>query len=101
MTRIKSDHAATGFPFKLGEFLATGKAVIATNVGDVSKYLLNDVNSIVISPNSSDQIVSAITSLIENPEKIKQLGAKGRETAETFFDSQKTSATFHQVLNLA
>lgn len=89
MTRINSKFANAGFPFKLGEFLASGKAVIATNVGDVSNYLFNNINAMVISPDSVDEIVDALDTLIQNPGKRKLLGIEARKTAEQFFDSDK------------
>jgi glycosyltransferase involved in cell wall biosynthesis len=89
MTRVNSKFANAGFPFKLGEFLASGKAVVATNVGDVSNYLFNDVNAMVISPDSVDEIAEALDILINNPEKRKSLGIEARKTAEQFFDSDK------------
>ncbi|RZK25175.1 MAG: glycosyltransferase [Flavobacterium sp.] len=91
MTRVNSKFANAGFPFKLGEFLATGKAVIATNVGDVPKYLSHNINALLISPNSVDELVQSITTLIENPEKILQIGKLGRKTAEENFDTEKVS----------
>ena len=98
MTRINSNHANTGFPFKLGEFLASGKAVIATNVGDVPKYLTNDLNALLIEPNSVQQLADALSSLIENPDKIRAIGIEGRKTAECFFDSEKVSMKFYSIL---
>jgi glycosyltransferase involved in cell wall biosynthesis len=98
MTRINSNHANTGFPFKLGEFLASGKAVVATNVGDVPRYLKNNVNAIVIMPNSVPQLADALSSLIENPDKIRSIGIEGRKTAECFFDSEKVSMNFFSIL---
>lgn len=98
MTRINSDHANTGFPFKLGEFLASGKAVVATNVGDVPIYLINNVNAIVVMPNSVHQIIDALSSLIENPDKIRLIGIEGRKAAECFFDSEKVSMKLYSIL---
>lgn len=98
MTRINSNHANTGFPFKLGEFLASGKAVVATNVGDVPRYLINNVNAIVIMPNSVHQLTDALSSLIENPDKIRSIGIEGRKTAECFFDSEKVSMKLYSIL---
>lgn len=89
MTRINSKFANAGFPFKLGEFLASGKAVIATKVGDVSNYLINDVNALLISPDSASELAMAIMEIVYNPEKIKILGAEARKTAESNFDSEK------------
>ena len=91
MTRVNSKFANAGFPFKLGEFLASGKAIVATNVGDVSDYLINDVNALLISPNSVNDLVAALSSIIEHPEKIQLLGVEARKTAETYFDTEKVS----------
>lgn len=89
MTRVNSRYANAGFPFKLGEFMASGKAVIATNVGDVPLYLRDNFNSLLINPNSTEELVDAITTVIESPEKIISLGAEARKTAENNFDSEK------------
>ncbi|MGF2414764.1 MAG: glycosyltransferase [Ferruginibacter sp.] len=101
MTRVNSKFANAGFPFKLGEFLASGKAVIATNVGDVPNYLFNDINAMVVNPDSVEEIVDALLILIEHPEKRQALGKEARKTAEKFFDSDavgmKLLSIFHQV----
>lgn len=91
MTRINSIYANAGFPFKLGEFLAAGKAVIATRVGDVPNYLFNDVNALVINPDSVEELSDAIMTVVNNPKKINTLGPEARKTAETYFDSEKVS----------
>lgn len=91
MSRINTKHANAGFPFKLGEFLSTGRAVISTRVGDIPKYLTNNENALVISPNSVDELEDALSFLINKPEEIIPLGAQARKTAEEFFDSQKLS----------
>jgi len=91
MTRINSIYANAGFPFKLGEFLAAGKAVIATKVGDIQNYLFNDINALLINPDSVEELSEAIMAIINNPEKIKSLGPEARKTAETYFDSEKVS----------
>jgi glycosyltransferase involved in cell wall biosynthesis len=87
MTRVNSKFANAGFPFKLGEFLASGKAVIATNVGDVPNYLFNGINALVINPDSAKELVDALLLLIEDSVKRESLGAEARKTAERFFDS--------------
>lgn len=91
MTRVNSKFANAGFPFKLGEFLASGKAVIATSVGDVPAYLQNKKNALLIAPESVDEIVTALNTLINNPGIRKELGAEARKTAELNFDSEKIS----------
>jgi len=99
MTRINSRFANAGFPFKLGEFLASGKGVIATKVGDVTKYLFNEVNALLINPDSAEDIAEALLNFIKNPEKIKSLGLEARKTAETYFDSEKVSDNLLSIFN--
>lgn len=99
MTRVNSKFANAGFPFKLGEFLASGKGVIATRVGDVPKYLHNGENSLLINPDSVSEIVQALSTFINNPEKINTLGSAARKTAETNFDSDKISMELLSIFN--
>lgn len=99
MTRVNSKFANAGFPFKLGEFLASGKGVIATKVGDVPKYLHNGENSLLINPDSVSEIVQALLTFINNPDKLNSLGAAARRTAETNFDSDKISMELLSIFN--
>ncbi|MGB4844908.1 MAG: glycosyltransferase family 4 protein, partial [Ferruginibacter sp.] len=99
MTRVNSKFANAGFPFKLGEFLASGKAIIATRVGDVPDYLFNDKNALVITPDSVEAIVNALEVLIENPDKRKALGIEARKTAEQHFDSENISMKLLSIFN--
>lgn len=99
MTRVNSKFANAGFPFKLGEFLASGKGVVATKVGDVPKYLFNDVNALLINPDSASDIAGALMTFIKNPEKISVLGREARKTAETHFDSEKISEKLLSIFN--
>jgi glycosyltransferase involved in cell wall biosynthesis len=100
MTRINSQFANAGFPFKLGEFLASGKGVIATKVGDVANYL-NDTNALLISPNSVSELTDALLIFVKDPGKIKSLGAEARKTAETYFDSEKVSSQLLSIFESA
>ncbi len=86
MTRINSTFANAGFPYKLGEMLATGKPVIATNVGDVSNFIHSNENAILIEPESSEAIVNAIDFIALNKESASIIGKNGYETAKKHFD---------------
>ncbi len=101
MTRVNSAFANAGFPFKLGEFLASGKGVIATRVGDVPKYLHHQENALLIKPDSVDEIVQALMTFIDNPAKIGELGAGARKTAEDNFDSDKVSMKLLSIFEAA
>ena len=86
MTRVDLAYAHAGFPFKLGEFLATGKPVIASRVSDVEKFLVHGHNAMLAQPGSSTEICEAAEFLIDNPESAAAIGVQGREVAKSFFD---------------
>ena len=86
MTRIDSEYTNAGFPFKLGEFLATGKPVIASRVSDIDRFLLNRHNALLVKPGDSNEISKAAEYLMDNPEDAAIIGRRGREVAKSFFD---------------
>jgi glycosyltransferase involved in cell wall biosynthesis len=89
MTRVDLAYAHAGFPFKMGEFLATGKPVIASRVSDIERYLVNGHNAMLVQPGSSKEICEAAEFLIDNPEYANAIGVQGREVAKLFFDYNK------------
>jgi len=91
MTRVNSEFSNAGFPFKLGEYLSSSKAVIATNVGDIPKYLTNHKNALIINPGSLVELINSLSYIIENPESISSLGQQARKVAELNFDTQLLS----------
>ena len=76
MTRVESRFANAGFPFKLGDYIAARKAVQASDVSDVTDYLEDRVNAIVVKPGSVSDIAEGILFLIENPGAAKEMGAR-------------------------
>ncbi len=98
MTRVNSSFANAGFPFKLGEFLASGKAVIATRIGDIPNYLTNNVNALLIKPESVDDLANALLTLLNDPSKIYQIGAQGKKIVAEHFDSAVVSKKLLQIL---
>lgn len=86
MTRIDTGYTNAGFPFKLGEFLASGKPVIASRVSDVERFLVNRRNAMLVRPGDSEEIVKAAEYLMENPNDAAAMGMRGRETAKSSFD---------------
>lgn len=88
MTRIDSEFANAGFPFKLGEMLASGKPVIATNIGEVSNYLSHSINAMIIQPDNIEELIQTIKYLILNPKDAFEIGLKGKSLAVKDFNAQ-------------
>ncbi|MFQ6128791.1 MAG: GT4 family glycosyltransferase PelF [Thermoplasmata archaeon] len=68
-----------GFPFALIEAMASGKAIVATNVGGMAEAL-GDAGMLVPS-RSPRQLGNAIVELLNDPDLREELGKKAREKA--------------------
>jgi glycosyltransferase involved in cell wall biosynthesis len=90
-TRIGSDYAQAGFPFKLGEFLATGKPVIASNVSDIANVLRDREEALLVEPGNPNSIENAVEYLLNNPEIASKIGKHGREKSHRLFDCRVQS----------
>jgi len=99
MTRTNSKYANAGFPFKLGEYLATGNPVITSNVSDVSMYLENGKDAIVIESENEKQLTESMDYLISNPEKAFEIGANGKRACLKYFNPEINGKKFTEFLS--
>lgn len=97
MCRTNSGFANAGFPFKLGEYLATGNPVISTKASDVEKYLtIEDVY--LIESNSPQQISNALEEIFNHPEKARKIGRNGMEKCQKFFSPESNGKLLYDLL---
>lgn len=88
MTRVDTKYANTGFPFKLGEYLATGNLVIATDVSDVSSYLKDKESALIALPSNVPSLFSKMEYALLNKAEGEKIGLKGREVCEEHFSPE-------------
>lgn len=81
MTRINSGYANAGFPFKLVEYLSTGKPVIASNVSDVNIYLKDKIDAFLYSADNLDELITTMEYILNNPSKAANVGKRGLDSA--------------------
>jgi glycosyltransferase involved in cell wall biosynthesis len=99
ITRTDSKFANAGFPFKLGEYLATGNPVITSNVGDVRLYLKDMEDALVVDPGEVNAIERAMEYCINNPGTARKIGENGRHKCEQFFNPEINGELFIRLLN--
>ena len=92
--RNNSDRAQYGFPFKLSEGLATGNTIIATNVGDISKYTTHKKNIYLIEPDNFDSLYYGIKYLIDNQNEAINIGNEGLNVVMEHFNLEKNGKKF-------
>ena len=96
-SRPPSLQAHFGFSTKLGEYLATGKPVIVSQVGEISRYLRDNIDAYVCQPDP-ESISGKIIEIQENYPRALEIGSGGRETATLCFNNKIESAKILEFL---
>jgi glycosyltransferase involved in cell wall biosynthesis len=70
-----------GSPTKLFEYMAMGKAIVASRLGQIGEVLADNENAVMVEPGNVDELTAAITRLASHPTERRRLGAAARATA--------------------
>ena len=68
----------------LVEAMAAGKPIVASNVGGIPDVIQHDNNGLLVPPGDEKALAAAIMRLINDPEKAKKMGQRGRELCHRF-----------------
>ncbi len=68
-------------PLKLFEYMASGAAIIASNVGQLSEVIIDGENGLLVAPGDGSGLASGIKRLIDDPALRSRLGQRAREDA--------------------
>jgi len=85
---------AEGLPMALLEAMASGKAVVATDVGENGKVISYGENGYLVSPFSVEEIEKVLTKLISNKSEIQKLGTRARECVVEKYPSELMSKAY-------
>ncbi len=72
-------------PRKMGKYLAMGKAIVATDVGDHKKILMDNECGITTKPNARD-FANGLVEVLKDEKLRKRLGSNARKVASNIFD---------------
>jgi glycosyltransferase involved in cell wall biosynthesis len=70
-----------GSPTKLFEYMAMGKAIVASNMDQLAQVLRHQHTALLVEPGNVAELVSAIRLLAQDPALRCRLGCQARETA--------------------
>lgn len=79
--RNKDGSSFFGSPTKLFEYMAMGKAIAASNLGQIGEILKNGENALLFEPGNIKDMSDKLILLIENAELRKKLGQNARQDA--------------------
>lgn len=86
LARPESKQAEGGFPTKLGEYLATGKPVVVTTVGEIPQYLKDGQNAFLAKPDDPEDFAEKLDLALSNPELADKVGIEGRKLVYNEFN---------------
>lgn len=88
LSRPDSHQAQGGFPTKLGEYLASGKPVCVTKVGEIPDYLVDNESAFIASPGDVDSFADAMDRALSDKAEATRIGQNGRKLAEEIFNAE-------------
>lgn len=86
LARPQSMVSDAGFPSKVTEYLATGKPVVVTTVGEIPVYLRNNENAFLSEPDSPDAFADKLDFVLSNYLLACKVGQAGRALTQTVFN---------------
>lgn len=93
-----------GFPITILEAMAAGLPVIATDVGGNREAIAHGETGLILPPADADALVSALRTMIENPEHAREMGKRGRRRAMATFRVERmmtaTERLYEEALQL-
>jgi glycosyltransferase involved in cell wall biosynthesis len=76
-------------PTKLGEYLASGRPVVATGMGELDALLSDGENAFLAEPGSVRSFADAVLAVLRDPEHAEAVGRGGRALAEQMLDYRR------------
>lgn len=92
-----SDYGCYISPLKLFDYMSCAKPVIATDMGQMSTVIENNVNG-MLTDNKVDDIVAKILRCKKNPKIAEDLGAQARKTVVDYYNWDRVAEQTEDIL---
>ncbi len=93
LPEVRSNFA---FPSKIAEYMASGRAVVSTDLPGTKSILGNESGAVLVPP---QQFVQSLRTILADSELAKRQGEKCREFCENHFSLESISQKFEDVLS--
>jgi glycosyltransferase involved in cell wall biosynthesis len=86
LTRRAAPTEALSFPTRLVEYLRNGRPVFISDVGDVSRYLEDGREVVLLDPRDPNRVAQTIAAVTGRPDRGAEIGCRGREAGARAFN---------------
>jgi glycosyltransferase involved in cell wall biosynthesis len=80
------DRSRTRLPNKMGEYLATGRPIVTSKVGDLTDFLIDNVNAYLTDPGNEGDFAEKMMSILLDPRRADRIGAAGQQACLVHLD---------------
>jgi glycosyltransferase involved in cell wall biosynthesis len=70
-----------GSPLKIFEYMAMGKPIVASRIGQIGEVLTHRQTALLVTPGDSNELANAVSQLIDNVKLAVRLGRNARQEA--------------------
>ncbi|HDQ00217.1 MAG TPA: glycosyltransferase family 1 protein, partial [bacterium] len=88
-------------PLKLFEYLAVGKPVVASRIGQIAEIIIDQQNGMLFTPGNYQEMLDVTTQLIEDQALRLKIGKRSRQLIESSFNWDITASKVEQNLKRA
>lgn len=89
-----------GLPRTILEAMATGRAVVTTDMPGCREPISEGVNGYLVAPRDASALEAAMLRFVDNPRLVSEMGARGREIAEAHFSVEHVTDILLSTMHL-
>ena len=82
---IAADGQMEGIPVALMEAMASARAVVSTMISGIPELVEHGVNGLLVPPADAEALAQAIRTLLEDPERAREMGRRGQQKVRAEF----------------
>jgi colanic acid/amylovoran biosynthesis glycosyltransferase len=87
-----------GIPMVLMEAMAMQIACVAPRITGIPELIEDGISGLLFHPADGEDLVRALTRLMEDPALRRSLGENGRRRVSAMYDSQRNTEAFARIL---
>jgi len=84
-------------PMKLFEYMAAGKAIVATRTGQIEEVIQHGCNGLLVDAGAPDQMADTLVDLLNCPGQREMLGKNARRTAQEHHSWERFGANLENI----
>ena len=94
---VPASRGGTGTPLKLFEYMAAGKAIVATNLNQAAEVIQKDHNGLLVEAGDIKGFSEALLTLLDNPKERDRLGQNARQQAIQLYSWQEYTRRLEEI----